>query len=98
MEAVIGIRGVTWLRSWKRQMVLRQQFEESVAPRHPARRENVPGHEPQFIDPDTRVLRAYLANGVQHRQFAAALLRVVRLAFVIGLSGMAKQSAGSRYG
>ena len=78
-------------------MVLRQQLVKVVATGNPAFGENVLDHEPQLVAADTDVFRTYLSHSVQHFELVTAALSMIRFRFVIGLSGTAKQFAGSLY-
>lgn len=97
MVTMVGIGCAPGFAGRKHQAVSTKQRVEAVATGHEPLSEEGGEHDPQLVTTDTGILATYLTYGIQHETFILHMAPYVSLGLVIGLTTMAKQTAGWRY-
>lgn len=96
MVTMVGIGCAPGFARRKHQAVSTKQRVEAVATGHEPLSEEGGEHDPQLVTTDTGILATYLTYGIQHETFILHMAPNVSLGLVIGLTTMAKQTAGQR--
>lgn len=96
MVTVVGIGRAPAFAGRKHQAVPAKQRIKAITTGHELPSEEGDEHDPQLVTTDTGILATYLTDGIQHETFVLYLDLNVRLGLVIGLTAMAKQTAGGR--
>lgn len=96
MVTMVGIGCAPGFARRKHQAVSTKQRVEAVATGHEPLSEEGGEHDPQLVTTDTGILATYLTYGIQHETFILHMAPYVSLGLVIGLTTMAKQTAGQR--
>ena len=96
MVTMVGIGCAPGFAGRKHQAVSTKQRVEAVATGHEPLSEEGGEHDPQLVTTDTGILATYLTYGIQHETFILHMAPNVSLGLVIGLTTMAKQTAGQR--
>lgn len=93
---MVGVRRMPGLAGRKHQAVLPEQCIKAVPPRHEPGSKKHGEHNPQFVTAYTRIFDTDITDSIQHETFPMYLTLNVSLWLVVGLTTMAKQTAGQR--